>query len=638
MRVAEIHGILKKYWGYDAFREKQLDIIQSALSGKDTLALLPTGGGKSICFQVPAMAEEGMCLVISPLIALMEDQVMNLQKRGIKAMAISSALNRKELDIALDNAAYGDYKFLYLSPERLQTEWFKARLPKMNINLIAIDEAHCISQWGYDFRPAYLNIASLRESLPEIPVLALTATATPKVVEDIQFQLAFKSNNVIRKSFKRDNLAYVVLEEEDPEGRMLKVIRNVGGSGVIYCNRRLKCKHIAAKLKDEGIAADFYHGGLDHVQRSRVQEEWINNRIQVVVATNAFGMGIDKADVRFVIHLDYPNSLEAYYQEAGRGGRDGKKAYAVMMASESQAKQLKDEFERSFPAIETIKKVYLALSNYFQIPIDGGEMQTEAFDLYEFSKRYDMEANSVHSSLQFLAKEGYISLSEAYYQPSKLKMLLGKEDLYKFQVSHKLFDPLIKTILRSYGGLFESYSRIDEHKLAAQLNTNKGNIINALKKLSELEVLDYLAANDQAHITYLKPRLDQRSLIISKENYKDRKDNAKAKLEEVIYYTESQIKCRSQILLEYFGEMDSEACGQCDICLKKQRMNLSELKFSQIRQAIRRALEEESQSLLELSKVLSHYEEELFVNVLETLMDEGIVLETKGLLSWEERE
>jgi ATP-dependent DNA helicase RecQ len=634
MSETQIHQILKKYWGYDTFREKQEEIIQSTLDGKDTLALLPTGGGKSICFQVPAMAMEGICLVVSPLIALMEDQVLNLRKRGIKAMAISSAMSKKELDIALDNAAYGDFKFLYLSPERLQTELFKARLPKMNVSLLAIDEAHCISQWGYDFRPAYLNIAELRKQLPEVPVLALTATATPKVVDDIQERLEFKEKHVIQKSFQRKNLAYVVLKEENMHQRMLKVIKNVGGSGVVYCNRRLKCKQIAGYLQDHQISADYYHGGLDHAQRSKVQESWIQNHTQVVVATNAFGMGIDKADVRFVIHMDYPNSLEAYYQEAGRGGRDGKKAYAVMMVNDAQAAELKAEYEKAFPPLEEIKKIYLALCNFLQIPINGGEGQSFSFDLRTFAQRYDFDAALVYTSLDFLQKAGYLSMNEGFYRPSKMKFTANKEELYKFQVSHKVYDPIIKHILRSYGGMFEDYVRIDEGKLAGQLNMGKQAFVKILEKLHQMEMVDFISATEQAQIFFNKARVDQRSLLISKENYKDRKAIFKEKIDAVLDYTQSKVRCRSQILLAYFGEKDSSRCGICDICLDKNKMDVSELEFDQIVDACKRKLDDEELSLNELIDQLEYFQEEHLVKVLEYLMHEEKIIEESGKLKW----
>ena len=634
MSEVEIHHILKQYWGFDSFREKQEEIIRSSLSGKDTLALLPTGGGKSICFQIPALAKEGICLVISPLIALMEDQVRNLRSRGIKALAISSAMSKRELDIALDNAAYGDFKFLYLSPERLHTELFQARLAKMKVNLLAIDEAHCISQWGYDFRPAYLQISELRKQLPRVPVLALTATATPRVVDDIQKRLEFPQPHVIQKSFQRPNLAYVVLNEENMHQRMLKVIKNVGGSGVVYCNRRIKCKQITSYLNDHQIKADYYHGGLDHLQRSKVQDAWIRNHTQVVVATNAFGMGIDKADVRFVIHMDYPSSLEAYYQEAGRGGRDGEKAYAVIMANESQASALQSEYEKSFPPLEDVKKIYLSLCNFLQIPINGGEGQTFPFSIRKFSQRYNLEASLIFKSFNFLQKADYISLNDGFYRPAKLKFVLNKQELYKFQVAHQPYDPIIKVILRSYGGMFEDYVSVDEPKLAKQLKIEPSKFQNALKKMHQMEVIDYIEASEEPQIFFTKARVDQRDLYFSKETYKDRKAIFKEKVDALLDYTRSKVRCRSQILLAYFGETDSNRCGICDICLEKNKMEISELEFDQIVEACKLRLSEESIGLNELINRLEYFQEEHLVKVLEYLMQEEKIVETEGKLRW----
>jgi len=627
MSHSSIHTILKEYWGYDSFRDKQEEIIKSVLEKKDTLALLPTGGGKSICFQVPAMQMEGMCIVVSPLIALMEDQVQNLKQRGIKAISISSAMNKREIDIALDNAANGAYKFLYLSPERLKTELFQARLERMNINLLAIDEAHCISQWGYDFRPSYLNISLIREQLKDVPVLALTATATPKVVLDIQEKLSFKQENVIRKSFFRENLSYVVLKEENMEERMLKVIKNVGGSGIVYCNRRLRCKQLASYLQNFQIPADFYHGGMDHDRRSSVQSAWIKNELQVVVATNAFGMGIDKADVRFVIHMDYPSSLEAYYQEAGRGGRDGKRSYAVLIANQPQEIALEEDMQRSFPPIDTIKKIYLALSNYLQVPIGGGEGQSFPFHIGDFSKRYDQEAGTVYNSLEFLQKEGLIQLSEGFYTPSRLKFILNKEELYKFQVAQKSYDPIIKSILRAYGGLFEEYSRIDEKLIAHRLNISSSQLKIILKKLMEMEVVDYIEASDQARIFFNKARIDQRSLIISKQNYHDRKKDQTEKIEAVIHYTRSEVSCRSKLLLSYFGEKESKDCGHCDLCLERKKKEHEKTNIKLISNKIEDCLREKSLDLKNLQERLEEFDEKAVIKAIEYLLSEEIIRE-----------
>lgn len=421
-----IHNILAKYWGYHSFRPLQEEIITSVLQGNDTLALLPTGGGKSVCFQVPALVQEGVCIVISPLIALMKDQVDNLQKKGISAIAITSAMHKREIDIAFDNCVYGNIKFLYLSPERLITPIAQARIQKMKVSLIAVDEAHCISQWGYDFRPSYLEIAKLRELQPKVPVLALTATATPEVVKDIQEKLRFKKANVLQKSFERKNLAYVVIGEEDKLSRLLKVVNNVGGTGVVYVRNRKKTQEVAAFLQKNKIPADFYHAGLTPGERSQKQDSWIKNKTRVIVATNAFGMGIDKPDVRFVVHLDLPDSLEAYFQEAGRAGRDEGKAYAVMLYNEADINDLKSNVEMSFPSVEEIRQTYQALANYYQLAVGSGEGAAFDFDISELCRNYKLEPVTVFNSIRFLEKEGYISATEAVYQPSRINFTLNK--------------------------------------------------------------------------------------------------------------------------------------------------------------------------------------------------------------------
>ncbi|MEQ8908227.1 MAG: ATP-dependent DNA helicase RecQ [Vicingaceae bacterium] len=630
MSVDKIHKILLQFWGYASFREKQEDIIRSVLEGKDTLALLPTGGGKSICFQVPALAQEGICIVVSPLIALMQDQVDNLQKNGIKALAISSALSKREIDIALDNAAYGDFKFLYVSPERLETELFQARLKKMNVNLIAIDEAHCISQWGYDFRPAYLNIANLRELLPDVPLLALTATATPKVVEDIQEKLAFKKKNVLQKSFERKNLAYVVLHEEDQYRRMLKVISGVKGSGIVYANRRKKCKEVANFLQQNQISADYYHAGLNHTQRKAKQEAWINNRTQVIVATNAFGMGIDKPDVRFVIHLDLPESLEAYFQEAGRGGRDGQKSFAVLLMSPSMGADLKKQVEQSFPEIKTIKQVYQCLGNFLQIPINGGENQSFDFNIAEFAERFSMHPIEAYHSLHFLEKEGYLTLSENFSTPSRLHICKSKKDLYQFQVSNPTYDGFIKGILRTYGGLFEGFVKINEQVLAKNLKLSPAQVIAKLKHLDKLELLDYEAQSSLPKLTLIQARLDQEALRISKANYLERKQIAFEKLDSVLRYAESNDRCRSQLLLEYFGEKDSYRCGICDVCLERNKLDLNDMEFEEIQAQLHKIMSEKPLPLKEVVAKVKGYKENQTLKVIDFLLDTG-ELKTDGL-------
>ena len=579
-----IHQILETYWGFKQFRPQQEEIIQSVLNGNDTLALLPTGGGKSICFQVPSLATDGLCLVISPLIALMQDQVQNLKSRGIKALMIHSAMSKREIDITLDNAAYGDYKFLYLSPERLETELFQARLKKMKINSVAIDEAHCISQWGYDFRPSYLNIAALKEELKDVPFIALTATATPEVVIDIQEKLLFKKPNIIQKSFLRSNLSYVVRRTENQVSSMLKVIDGARGSGIVYTTTRKRTKEIAHLLQQHGLKADFYHAGLSSEERQTKQHSWIHNKTQIIVATNAFGMGIDKADVRFVIHVDLPSSLEAYFQEAGRAGRDEKKSYAVLLLSPSMTENLKQKTEAEFPEIDFIKKCYLCLSNYYQIPIHGGLNQVFDFDIKDFSTRYKLNVASCYRALHFIEKEGMISLSENFFTPSKIYILLTKQDFYTFQVANKIYDHFLKTLLRTYGGLMESYVSIDENELAKNLKSTKSKVIEILMRLKKLEVIDYQPKGTLPKISYTKSRVEQ--LKIGKQHYRERKDIAFKQVEAVIYYAENQNICRSNKLLYYFGENATRTCGVCDVCLAKKKtegnINTEELELGVI--------------------------------------------------------
>jgi ATP-dependent DNA helicase RecQ len=631
----DIHQILLKYWGYNGFRPLQEDIINSALAGNDTLALLPTGGGKSICFQVPAMAKEGICVVISPLIALMKDQVENLTKRGIKAVAIYSGMTSREIDITLDNCAYGDIKFLYVSPERIETEIFKERLKKMNVNLFAIDESHCISQWGYDFRPSYLNIAHLRELKSDIPFLALTATATPEVVEDIQKQLKFNQPNVLQKSFERKNIAYVVVHEEDKLTRLVKILNKIKGTSVVYVNNRKRTKDIAYFLYQNGISADFYHAGLTNEERNTKQNNWINNTTRVIVSTNAFGMGIDKADVRTVVHMDLPSSLEAYFQEAGRAGRDEQKAYGILLLEENDRLNLEANITNSFPDLDTIKNTYQALANYFQIPIGSALNESYFFDIADFSKQYNFKAFTVFHSLKFLEKEGYIYLSDANYNPSRIKFDLNKNDLYEFQVKNPKYDTFIKTILRSYAGLFENFTKINEFEIAKRLKTTKDKVVDGLHYLSKLEVISYVEQTNLPQLTFLTPRLESKSLYISKQHYHDRKEIAVKKMESVIYYAFSKHKCRSQILLSYFGEKESYRCGICDVCIERNKLELSDIEFSSVSDQIKKLLKEQPLNITDLVNNIKKVKEDKTIKVIQWLMENHkIITNDKNLLEW----
>ncbi|WP_428330739.1 RecQ family ATP-dependent DNA helicase [Mucilaginibacter sp.] len=572
-----IQQILQQYWNHDTFRPMQEEIIKSVLLGHDTLALLPTGGGKSVCFQVPALAKEGICIVVSPLIALMKDQVENLRAKGIEAVSIVSGMSKREIDLALDNCIYGQVKFLYLSPERLLSDLVRERIKYMKVNLIAVDEAHCISQWGYDFRPPYLHIADLRDLHPDVTVLALTATATAEVREDIQQKLLFKAPNVFQQSFERKNISYVVQNEENKYKKLLDIARGVKGSGIVYVRSRKETTEIARFYNDNGFRADFYHAGLEAELRSHKQESWKNNRTQIIVATNAFGMGIDKPDVRFVIHKDMPESLEAYYQEAGRGGRDEQKAYAVLLYNYTDRLKQEKKFELSFPSIDEIKQVYHYLANNYSLAYEAGEGISFDLDLGEFCSKFKLEPIKTLNALKFLEQDEYLSFNESVFLPSRFRFSVENEQLYNFQIQNPGWDPFIKTILRSYGGSFDNYVRIREFDLARRANMNVQQVIEGLQKLQEFKILSYLQQTDKPQVTYLKPRQHADALYINKRLIDERKQTIKKKMEAVFAYAEHR-KCRSQMLLSYFDEANAGKCGVCDICLEEKRQkNSSEI-------------------------------------------------------------
>jgi len=563
----DIVEILRKYWKHESFRPLQEEVVHSVLDGRDTLALMPTGGGKSICFQVPALAKEGICIVVTPLIALMKDQVENLKSRGIEALSIFSGMTKREVDIALDNCIYGPVKFLYLSPERLSSDLVRERIRYMNVNLFAIDEAHCISQWGYDFRPSYLEITVLRTLHPKVPFLALTATATERVVDDIQKRLSFKENNVFRKSFFRENLAYMAFGEEDKMGRMLRVIRRLGGSGIVYVRNRRETQEVTRLLLNEGVSADFYHAGLPTPDRSRKQEAWKKDHLRVMVATNAFGMGIDKPDVRFVIHLDLPDSLEAYYQEAGRAGRDGKKAYAVLLHHPSDRDELLKKHQLSFPPIDAIKKVYQQLANYYQLAYGAGEGVTLDFDVVDFCQRYKLDVFMTLSALKFLERDGWISVSEAVYLPSRIKFEVAQPELYKFQVENAAYDGLVKSILRSQGGAFDHFIPIRETELAKRIGRSFAAVVALIEELQKHEILTYLPQTEGPQLQFLRPRVDSGRLHIDPVYIRERREVKEQQLAAVFQYLDHS-RCRSEFLLAYFDERKAGRCGSCDLCLK----------------------------------------------------------------------
>jgi len=618
--MSEIHEILKKFWGYEKFRPLQEEIIMSVLKGNDTLGLMPTGGGKSLTFQVPALYMKGICLVITPLIALMKDQVETLQKKGIKAQAIYSGMTYEEIDIALNNCIYGDYKFLYLSPERLGTEIFITRVTEMNVNLITVDEAHCISQWGYDFRPSYLKIAGLREIISGVPVLALTATATNTVIEDIQEKLIFARKNILRASFFRENLIYIVKNSEDKCKDLIKIMEKIKGSGIVYVRTRKKSKEIASLLQQKKISSTYYHAGLKHQLRAQRQLEWTNDRIRIIVATNAFGMGIDKHDVRFVFHVDLPDSLEAYFQEAGRAGRDEKKAYAVLLYNTSDKTSVKQRIKAAFPEITTVKRIYQALGNYLKIPIGSGKNLSYDFNIGNFASTFKFNLSTVYSSLKILEREGYIELTDELDNPSKVKFVLQRDDLYKFQVANLSFDAFIKLLLRSYTGIFTEFVGIDELSLAKRAGVDVKVIYQYLNKLNNLRVIKYIPLKKTPLVIYLEERLDEKSLRISKENYKNRKGSYVERLNAVLNYALKTNKCRSQVLLEYFGEKNSEKCGECDICKHLKEIELNKNEFNLIREEIKSIVNLEPINLHDLVDKIP-FKEEKIIRVIQWLLD-----------------
>ena len=630
-----LEEILMKYWGYPSFRPLQKDIILSVLAGRDTLALLPTGGGKSVCFQVPALAVKGLCLVITPLIALMRDQVEHLRTKGVKAAAIHSGMPQGEAEIVINNAVYGDLKLLYLSPERLQSEIFRENLRKMKVGLIAVDESHCISQWGYDFRPPYLQIAEIREFFPGVPVVALTATATPPVVKDIQDKLRFRAGNIFRSSFRRENLTYMVIKEEDKFGRLLKIAGRIKGTGIVYMRNRRKTREIATFLSKNGITADFYHAGLDQRVRDARQDAWLRGACRVIVATNAFGMGIDKPDVRLVVHMDIPDSLEAYFQEAGRGGRDGKPSFAVMLFNESDIADARHNMARSFPSPATIKTVYQALGNYFQLPVGSGKDQDFDFEISEFSRNFKLDPVTVHNSLKFLEKEGYLVTTEALHEPSKLHIIADRGVLYDFQLRNAAMDSFIKVILRSYGGLFNDFVPINEQELAYRSALTKEEAVANIAHLHRLGLVEYVPQKDKPRVIFTEARLDERHVIISDRHYKERKEQASARLNDVIEYATSTASCRSQSLLAYFGESQSGPCGKCDVCIEQHKRKVNEREFERLKIMVQTLLQKKVPTIYEVVDSLQEHDEDKVLAVVQWLLDHGMIIkDERNRLKW----
>ncbi len=576
MQEADYLAILKQYWGYDSFRGIQEDIIRSIGEGHDTLGLMPTGGGKSITFQVPALAMDGLCLVVTPLIALMKDQVQHLRQRGIKALAIYAGMNREEIVTTLENCIFGNYKFLYISPERLDTELFRTKLRRMKVSMITVDESHCISQWGYDFRPAYLKIAEIRDLLPGVPVLALTATATPEVVKDIQTQLHFSKGNVFRMSFERQNLAYVVRRTENKADELLHILNRQPGSAIVYVRNRRRTKEIASLLQEAGIQADFYHAGLDDATRDIRQQRWQRGESRVIVATNAFGMGIDKPDVRLVIHMDLPDSIEAYFQEAGRAGRDGEKAYAVILYAKSDRTTLLKRIPDNFPQKDYIKDVYEHLQYYYQMAMGDGQGCVKEFDIEDFCRKFKYFPVPVDSALRILTRAGYLEYTDEQDNASRLLFTLRRDELYKLKEMGDEMDLLIQTVLRSYTGLFTDYTFIDEESLATRTGLTRNRVYELLLHLSRLHIASYIPRKKTPYIIYTRGRVDTKQLHISPQAYEERKTRYEKRINAMLDYADNDTICRSRLLLHYFGEKNEHNCGVCDTCLRHRTRHAKE--------------------------------------------------------------
>lgn len=625
MAAATPESILKKYWGHDHFRPLQREIVHAATEHRDVLALLPTGGGKSVCFQVPGLLLDGLAVVISPLIALMQDQVQQLRKRGIKALAMHSGMSRSEIDIALDNAVYGKYKFLYVSPERLQTDLFRERFSRMNVSLVAVDEAHCVSQWGYDFRPPYLLIPKLREIKPGLPFLALTATATTAVRDDIIDKLGLKNPAVFQKSFARTNLSLVVRKTETKEKKLLEILRKVPGTGIAYVRSRKATVELSKLLERQQISATFYHAGLNHAERSKRQQEWIDDSKRVMVATNAFGMGIDKPNVRVVVHLDLPENLESYFQEAGRAGRDEKRAYAALVYHESDVQRLRANVLQSYPAIDYLKRVYQALANFYQLAEGSAEGESFVFDLDRFCKQFSLRNAAAFAALKKLEEEGLIQLSESFYRPSKVHLVADKARLYEFQVAQAKFDPIIKTLLRLYGAeLFNDFVEVTERTLAASLNITPEEVTESLTQLSKLQLLEYDPASDSPRLTFLLPRQDSERLPLNSTHLNGRRDLAVKKAEAMINFAEQAHRCRMQVVMDYFGEASFQTCGTCDVCISRKKTD-SAASFQDYKDQILYLLGQRPMNLDELETAANPADRDLFVEIVRDLVDQGLI-------------
>jgi ATP-dependent DNA helicase RecQ len=632
--MAELEEILKRYWGYHSFRPLQADIIQSVLDGNDTLALLPTGGGKSICFQVPALARPGICLVISPLIALMKDQVENLKKRGIHAQAIYSGMSRADIIRTLKNASYEHHKFLYVSPERMETSLFREYLPSLHINLIAVDEAHCISQWGYDFRPSYLRIAELRKELPRVPVLALTASATQAVQSDICNRLGFAKKNIFRQSFERPNLSYSAFRSEAKPAKLVDILKKVPHSGIVYCKSRKRTTELASLLKMHGIAAAHYHAGLSTDERTERQKDWISNKTRVMVCTNAFGMGIDKPDVRIVVHADIPDSLENYYQEAGRAGRDGKRSYAVLLYDEKDLDELRALHLQRYPTFEQIRSVYGSLVNFLQIPSGTGEYQSFTFRFDAFVRNFNLQGASALYCIKAMESDGWISFNEKSFQPSTVLFTTSKDLLYDFEKSHPEYEPLLTTLLRTYEGIFDFPGFISEQNLAWLLRRDEEEIKKALKEVHAFGIIRYAPQNEDPQIIFQKHRVAVEDFRINEAAYNKRRESFTSRVDTIIRYAQTN-DCRSRTINKYFAADTGKDCGSCDNCIRKKETELSTEEFNAISHRINTSLTAGALQTDQLLDTLTGIKKEKAWQVIRFLQAENKLQVTDGgYLKW----
>ena len=622
--MTDFHAILKQYWGYDDFRSIQADVIRAVYAGRDAVVLMPTGGGKSLTYQVPALAQDGVCVVITPLIALMKDQVDSLRRRKINAVAIYAGMTPRQIDITLDNCIYGDVKFLYISPERIDSELFRTRFSRMKVSLIAVDEAHCISQWGYDFRPSYLKIARLRKLAPETPVLALTASATPSVVEDIFDKLEFKEKHLFQAGFGRKNLSYVVRQTENKSEQLLRIIHNVGGSGIVYTRTRERAEKIAEFLKTGGVAADFYHGGLANAMRGIKQDKWLRGELTVMVATNAFGMGIDKADVRFVVHAELCDSLEAYYQEAGRAGRDGLPAYATILLSAQDKLSVRKRVGLEFPPVDAIRRIYGAVCNWYQVPVGAGRGMARDFNIYEFCHKNRFFIPTVVNALKILHLNGYMMLTDESDHPPRIVFTVSRDDLYKVQVEREELDYFIKVLLRTYTGVFTDFTPVNENEIAHLSGYTVERVQELFKRLWQMRIIKYIPGNRSAMIIFLDERLPDENLRISPQSYRIRKEVAENRIKAMIGYSENTAECRSLFLQRYFGEQATEPCGKCDVCRERKKTEGVFSASPGFREKILSTLGEGEKTLHELVAVL-HGELPDILDQIRALTGEGLI-------------